>query len=1248
MSHKNGIGRFGVLGASATIACITSCSGGGDEPGSVSQNAGKQASLPAAARSLPTATAQALTPAVAQLRASIPSARVRVQNDRIRRVYGRVATGKTPALAAEAFRRASAPALGVDFDDLKPATLRGAVKAKRPGGADGIGLMRDPATGKYKFRLFTYRQERAGIPVFRSGLRVLVREGTDNPVVWANADVRPLGSFVPKVGAQPRPIDLDKSLQALQTSSVLARQRLAPPKALTPSGSSTLTIFAGVEDKAEAPRLAMQYTARDPNGPGKWTFVADAETGDILHVESHLHFNIDGTVQAEVITGPESMECGTLGIAPLPYATVTSPVGNAVTDATGAFTIVESGSGAVTLESSMTGEYFTVNTAEGSPASQSLTVTPPGPASFLHQDPETPPELVLAQLNAYKQVNELRDLLLAHVPEYPVIAEETDFPVYVNRSDILCVPTGGAWYDDDSAIRSINFCRSTAERANAAFGSIVHHEYGHHIIDSGGSGQAEYGEGMADTIAMLFSKDPRIGVGYYPNQCGQPLRHADRDCQYSPTQCSTCGSALYECGAVLSRAVWDLWQALEVSEPEDADAIVRSLVFSSIPLHTGTGIDETIALDLLTLDDDDGLVENGTPHYAEICGAFEGRGMSCPPIATGLVVKGDDLDAEGPTGGPFEPASISYTLHNVGPEPTLSYSVSIPSGAPWLSVDNTGGTIALGSSVTVTVSIDQAEAALLADGDYSATLDFVSESGTVSREAELRVGAPEPIYVAPFDDGIEGFVVDDEPGNLWHHSLACLDTLPGHSAPGSLYYGKTEPICDYTTPTPIRHTITSPEIVIPNPAMAELGFNYYLETESDWNYDRAEVLISVADGPFQLVASSYGEATPLPQTREWRPVRLELADLLPATGPTSIRVQLAFNAVDPNSNTNPGFGVDDITVYAKVTRCGSDADCDDGNVCNGAERCIDTVCGPGTPMTCDDGDACTDDACDETLGCVYEDNGTCSADGAFIEVNGTVVMEGESFGSNTPRSAHRWDRVTNLQASGQAVMVANPNVNQHIDTGYATTSPELTYPVQFTTPGTYFVWVRGRGTTADDDSLHVGIDGAAVATADRITGFGGALGWSRNTMDGPSATIQVTEPGLHTINVWMREDGFSFDKLVLTTNASFWPSGAGPAESARVGAGTDPCAAFCSNPVVFSTNNYQSGDLGTGASCHATTVSLNGGVCGNLVASRKLFVNGVEMPCTWAPWPSLPAPVNGGYCIHTTAGDYAWAAFATW
>lgn len=91
----------------------------------------------------------------------------------------------------------------------------------------------------------------------------------------------------------------------------------------------------------------------------------------------------------------------------------------------------------------------------------------------------------------------------------------------------------------------------------------------------------------------------------------------------------------------------------------------------------------------------------------------------------------------------------------------------------------------------------------------------------------------------------------------------------------------------------------------------------------------------------------------------------------------------------------------------------------------------------------------------------------------------------------------------------------------------------------------------GLGRIGGDDSCHAGLDGAAIATSDRIVGFPLSWTWSRSTMDGPVATFNVATSGVHTVNVWMREDGFKIDKLVIMTNASYVPSGAGPAESPR-------------------------------------------------------------------------------------------------
>ena len=55
-----------------------------------------------------------------------------------------------------------------------------------------------------------------------------------------------------------------------------------------------------------------------------------------------------------------------------------------------------------------------------------------------------------------------------------------------------------------------------------------------------------------------------------------------------------------------------------------------------------------------------------------------------------------------------------------------------------------------------------------------------------------------------------------------------------------------------------------------------------------------------------------------------------------------------------------------------------------------------------------------------------------------------------------------------------------------------------------------------------------------------------------NTGTAGRATINVTTLGVHTFNVWMRDDGVVLDRVILTNNAAFTlaPSDAGPAESA--------------------------------------------------------------------------------------------------
>lgn len=62
--------------------------------------------------------------------------------------------------------------------------------------------------------------------------------------------------------------------------------------------------------------------------------------------------------------------------------------------------------------------------------------------------------------------------------------------------------------------------------------------------------------------------------------------------------------------------------------------------------------------------------------------------------------------------------------------------------------------------------------------------------------------------------------------------------------------------------------------------------------------------------------------------------------------------------------------------------CGSDADCDDAEACNGPETCVSNTCVPSNePVSCDDDDVCTTDACEASQGCTHEAvQGCCVSD----------------------------------------------------------------------------------------------------------------------------------------------------------------------------------------------------------------------------------------------------------------------------
>ena len=168
--------------------------------------------------------------------------------------------------------------------------------------------------------------------------------------------------------------------------------------------------------------------------------------------------------------------------------------------------------------------------------------------------------------------------------------------------------------------------------------------------------------------------------------------------------------------------------------------------------------------------------------------------------------------------------------------------------------------------------------------------------------------------------------------------------------------------------------------------------------------------------------------------------------------------------------------------------------------------------------------------------------------------DGIVSVEAEHYDNKEPgQNGTGWEEIgpTGGFTGELGMQVANEGSN---DTTYLTESARLDYEIDFVKTGTYYVWVLAWGPDGNSDSCHAGLDGQGIPTCDRMSGgWNNGYVWNNETMDPERSTFEVTSIGIHTLNIWMREDELIVDKIVLTTNPDFTLTGSepGPPESTR-------------------------------------------------------------------------------------------------
>lgn len=454
-------------------------------------------------------------------------------------------------------------------------------------------------------------------------------------------------------------------------------------------------------------RLVWTFVFRRQPDLAAWEVIVDAHNGEVLALQDINHYverQVTGGVYPVTSTEicPNPGTCGALQAgAPMPFADTGLVSPNNFTNSAGIFNWT-SGTATTTL----TGRYVDIVDSCGAVTNSSAT----GSIGLLGTNGQHDctgagggAGNTSASRTAFYEVNKLAEMARGWLPTNTWLQNRLTTNVNLNQ-------TCNAFWGGGSInfYRSGGGCRNTGEIAG-----VFDHEWGHGLDDNDAVGSlSSSSEGYADIAAIYRLQHSCVGHGFYwttnkgcgqtadgtgfnQNEAQQGAAHCDTDCsgvrdadylKHNPntpdtplgfvcTSCLTgsgpCGRQVH-CSAAPSRqAAWDFVARDLQSAPFNLDSqtafIVANRIFYQGSGNIGSwhsctcgssssGCGSTNAyMQWLTADDDNGNLNDGTPHMTALFNAFNRHGIACAtptPVNSGC--------GSGPTGA----ATLTGTAGN--------------------------------------------------------------------------------------------------------------------------------------------------------------------------------------------------------------------------------------------------------------------------------------------------------------------------------------------------------------------------------------------------------------------------------------------------------------------------------------------------------------------------------------------------------------------------------------------------------
>lgn len=419
-------------------------------------------------------------------------------------------------------------------------------------------------------------------------------------------------------------------------------------------------------------RLAWNFFGVSDGG-GEWEALVDAHDGTMLNFADRLSYAADPLfgasstreVQGGVlpVTNDGSDPEGIEHTFPTPFTNIEAGADSFISNSGGNLLACVEGS----VESNLDGPYITIQDNCGA-VSESTAGAVLDFGMNAGTDCATPPGAsggnTRSSRSAFYEINRYMEIGRSYLPDNSFLQD--DLTVEVNIAS-NCNATSGATL---RFFTSGGGCSNTGEIAG-----VFDHEWGH-SMDRGDAtpGVSSPGEGIADIYAAIRLNDSCIGFNFVPGgACGgygdpcvgsppcsgvRDIDWANRasgvphDIDFIDPVCGSggstpCGGSTHCEGSVYAESVWDLWKRDLTAAPFSMDDLTAQTLVTRLTFEgsggvtnwfncvdgasTGDGCNSDGGyLNYLAADDDDGDLNNGTPHMDAIFDAFDRHQIACP------------------------------------------------------------------------------------------------------------------------------------------------------------------------------------------------------------------------------------------------------------------------------------------------------------------------------------------------------------------------------------------------------------------------------------------------------------------------------------------------------------------------------------------------------------------------------------------------------------------------------------------